>query len=294
MTDGWQAAVPQGTRLVTLAQNVPRPAAVARIRSLGASVVKIEPPAGDPLAEANPAWYEHLATSQEVVRLDLKDAAGRARLDDYLTTADLLLTSSRPSALRRLGLGPEKLRQAYPRLCVLAIIGYPVPRVDEPGHDLTYLAEGGLLSPPEMPRTLLADLAGAERAVSAALALLLDREKGNSASYAEVALSEAAASFAEPWCFGITRPGEHLGGGFPGYNLYKAKSGWVAVAALEPHFWKRLLAELGLGADSSKEELAGILRRQTAEEWERWAAERDLPVAALRDAPDTDTTTKGR
>lgn len=294
MTDGWKAAVLQGTRLVTLAQNVPGPAAAARIRSLGASVVKVEPPAGDPLAWANPAWYEHLTTGQEIVRLDLKDAAGRARLDDYLTTADLFLTSSRPGALQRLGLGPEKLREAYPRLCVVAIVGYPAPHADEPGHDLTYLAEGGLLSPPEMPRTLLADLAGAERAVSAALALLLHREKGNDAGYVEVALSEAATSFAEPWRFGITRPGEHLGGGFPGYNLYEAKGGWVAVAALEPHFWEKLIAELGLEVATAKEDLAKVLRRETAEEWERWAAERDLPVAALRDAPDANTTTKGR
>ncbi|CAA9428258.1 MAG: FIG00677440: hypothetical protein [uncultured Rubrobacteraceae bacterium] len=279
---------------MTLAQNVPGPAAAARMRSLGASVVKVEPPAGDPLAEANPAWYEHLTTGQEVARLDLKDAAGRGRLNDYLTTADLFLTSSRPGALRRLGLSPEKLREAHPRLCVVAIVGYPAPHADEPGHDLTYLAEGGLLSPPEMPRTLLADLAGAERAVSAALTLLLDREKGNSAGYAEVALSEAAASFAEPWRFGITRPGEHLGGGFPGYSLYEAKSGWVAVAALEPHFWEKLISELGLEVATSKEDLAKVLRRETAEEWERWAAERDLPVAALRNAPDTDTTTKGR
>ena len=275
----------EGTGLVTLAQNVPGPAVATRIRSLGASVVKIEPPAGDPLARVNPAWYGHLATGQEVVRLELKDATDRARLDDYLTGTDVLLTSSRPGALRRLGLGPEKLRQAYLRLCVVVIVGYPAPRVDEPGHDLTYLAERGLLSPPEMPRTLLADLAGAERAVSTALALLLNRERGRGAGYVEVALSEAAASFAEPWRFGITRPGEHLGGGFPGYSLYETKSGWVAVAALEPHFWERLLAELGLEGTTSREVLAEVLRRETAEEWERWAAERDLPVAALRDAP---------
>ncbi len=281
-----------GTRLVTLAQNVPGPAAAARLRSLGASVVKIEPPAGDPLKGFNPAWYDHLATGQEVVKLDLKDVTDRARLDDYLASADVLLTSSRPGALRRLRLGPEKLRDGYPRLCVVAIVGYPAPCVDEPGHDLTYLAEGGLLSPPEMPRTLLADLAGAERAVSAALALLLNRERGRGAGYVEVALSEAAVSFAEPWHFGITRPGKHLGGGFSGYSLYEAKSGWVAVAALEPHFWERLLVELGLDGTTSKKDLAEVLRRETAEEWERWATERDLPVAALRDTSTQSTTTK--
>ena len=82
-----------------------------------------------------------------------------------------------------------------------------------------------------MPRTLLADLAGAERAVSATLALLLDRERGSGAGYAEIALSEAAAFFAEPLRYGITKPGAHLGGGFPGYGLYEAREGWVAIAA---------------------------------------------------------------
>ena len=94
---------------------------------------------------------------------------------------------------------------------MVAIIGYLTPRGDAPGHDLTYLAEFGLLSAPDMPRTLLADLAGAERAVSTTLALLLNRQK-QGAGYAEVALSEAAAFFAEPLRYGITKPGAELGG----------------------------------------------------------------------------------
>lgn len=219
MTDGFGDMRPaslEGVRLVTLAQNVPGPTAAARLRGFGTSVVKVEPPGGDPLASSNPAWYEALASGQEVIRLDLKSDAGRARLDERLAEADVLLTSSRPGSLTRLGLGPEALRTRYPRLCCVAITGYPAPREDAPGHDLTYLAEFGLLSPPEMPRTLLADLAGAERAVSATLALLLDRERGMSAGYAEVALSEAAAFFAEPLLYGITEPGAHLGAGSPG------------------------------------------------------------------------------
>lgn len=275
----------EGVLLVTLAQNVPGPAAAARLRAFGASVVKVEPPGGDPLASSNPAWYEALAAGQEVVRLDLKSETGRARLDERLGEADVLLTSSRSAALARLGLGTEELRARYPRLCYVAITGYPAPREDAPGHDLTYLADFGLLSPPEMPRTLLADLAGAERVVSATLALLLDREKGAGAGYAEVALSEAAAFFAEPLRYGITKPGAHLGGGFPGYNLYPAREGWLALAALEQHFWERLLLELGLENEATREDLEGVFLQKPAEEWERWARERDLPLATLRDAP---------
>ena len=281
----------RGVRLVTLAQNVPGPAAAARLQSFGASVVKVEPPSGDPLASSNPAWYGALAAGQELVRLDLKTDVGRDRLDEHLAAADVLLTSNRLAALARLGLGPEELGARYPRLCYVAITGYPAPREDAPGHDLTYLADLGLLSPPDMPRTLLADLAGAERAVSATLALLLDRERGMGAGYAEVALSEAAAFFAEPLRYGITKPGAHLGGGFPGYGLYEARDGWVAVAALEAHFWKSLLLELGL-EEATREALEEIFLQKTAEEWERWATERDLPLAALSDIPQKKEETK--
>ncbi len=91
-------------RVVTLAVNVLVPAAAARLCELGASAAKVEPPGGDPLARSNPAWYEALAAGQEVVRLDLKDASDRARLDEHIAEADVLLTSSRPAAPRRLGL----------------------------------------------------------------------------------------------------------------------------------------------------------------------------------------------
>jgi alpha-methylacyl-CoA racemase len=283
VTEEFGAAL-AGIRAVTLAVNVPGPAAAARLHELGAAVVKVEPPSGDPLFHSNPAWYKALAAGQEVVALDLKDAGDRARLDEYLAEADLLLTSSRPGSLARLGLGPEKLRSVHPELCYVAITGYPAPRENEPGHDLTYLADYGLLSPPEMPKTLLADLAGAERAVSAALALLLGREHGRGGRYVEVPLSEAAATFAEPLRFGITAAGAPLGGGLPGYNLYEASDGWISVAALESHFWERLLGELGI-KNAEKEDLAGIFAREPAAYWEEWAAERDLPITALRDAP---------
>ena len=281
----------RGLRVVTLAVNVPGPAAAARLREFGASVVKVEPPSGDPLAHSNPAWYEALAVGQEVVRLDLKDDADRARLDEHLVEADVLLTSSRPAALRRLGLGPEKVCARYPSLCVVAITGYPAPHADAPGHDLTYLAEFGLLSPPDLPRTLLADLAGAERAVSATLALLLDRAQGRGAGYAEVALVEAAAFFAEPLRYGITKPGAELGGGLPGYNLYQTREGWIAVAALETHFLENLLLELGL-EEATREDLEEAFSHKTAEEWEQWAQERDLPLAVLRDVPQEKEETK--
>jgi alpha-methylacyl-CoA racemase len=272
-----------GVQVVSLAVNVPGPVAAARLRSLGARVAKVEPPQGDPLAAYTSAWYRALAEGQEVVTLDLKDAGDRGRLGEMLAGADLLLTSTRPAALDRLGLGWDAVRARHPRLCQVAIVGYPAPDADRAGHDLTYQASCGLVAPPSLPRTLLADLAAAERAVSAALALLLGRERGRGAGRAEVALSDAAAELAAPLAHGLTAPGGLLGGGLPAYALYRAAEGWVAVAALEPHFRRRLLDELGVPDDSAAT-FEEAFRARTAEEWERWADERDLPVAAVRGA----------
>ena len=275
--DGWPLG---GIQVVSLALNVPGPAAAARLCRLGAAVAKVEPPGGDPLASGCPVWYEELCAGQEVVRLDLKDADGRASLDGLLEAADVLLTSSRPAALARLGLSWPDLHVRFPRLVQVAIIGQAAPRQDVPGHDLTYLASVGLLTPPQMPSTLLADLAGAERAVSAALALLYARERGHGAGYVEVALAEVAATFAAPLRHGVTAADGFLGGGFAGYGLYPAREGWIAVAALEPHFWRRLTEELEA---SDAQGLARVFPTQTARYWEAWGAAHDLPLVAVHD-----------
>src|SRR5439155_27263237 len=114
--------------------------AVASLQQLGAVVVKIEPPEGDPLSQAQPHWYRALREGQEILRLNLKVAEDRARLEEELATADLLVTASRPAALRRLELAWADLHARYPRLCQVAIIGYPPPHEEVPGHDLTYQA----------------------------------------------------------------------------------------------------------------------------------------------------------
>jgi alpha-methylacyl-CoA racemase len=106
------SAILDGVRVVSLATNLPGPIAAARLTRLGASVTKIEPPGGDALAPASPRWYAELTSGQRVVVLDLKVPEDRARLDDELDGADLLMTAMRPSALARLGLA--SLADSYP------------------------------------------------------------------------------------------------------------------------------------------------------------------------------------
>jgi crotonobetainyl-CoA:carnitine CoA-transferase CaiB-like acyl-CoA transferase len=271
--------------VLTLATNLPGPVAAAELHRLGAAVVKVEPPAGDALARGSPRWYELLHRGQTVLTLDLKADEGRQQLEEWLGHSDLLLTATRPAALGRLGLDWPALHARHPRLCQVALVGDPPPHDDRPGHDLTYQARAGLLEPPRLPRTCLADLGGGRRAVCAALALLLARERGQGAQYAAVSLAEAADDFAEPWRHGLSTPDGVLGGAYPGYNLYPARQGWIALAALEPHFWDRLTHELGLAApDRGQLEQAFLTR--TAEEWEAWAAARDLPLVRVREVPE--------
>jgi len=279
----------QGIRLVSLAVNLPGPLAVAHLHELGAAVVKIEPPEGDPLFQVQPNWYRTLHDGLEIFRLDLKTAADRARLDEKLMATDLLVTASRPGALRRLGLAWAELHACFPHLCQVAIIGYAPPEEELSGHDLTYQARLGLLEPPRLPRTMIADLAGADLAVRAALALLLARERGQGAQYASVSLAKAAEGFAEPLRRGLTASSGILGGALPSYNLYRAREGWIALAALEPHFWRRLTAELRLSSPD-QHQLQEVFLSRTALEWEAWGVERDLPLAAVRTLPRIEET----
>jgi alpha-methylacyl-CoA racemase len=270
----------EGIAVVTLALNVPGPVAAARLRDLGARVTKIEPPQGDPLASLAPRWHEALHRGCSVKSLDLKTPTGRTALDALLQGADLLLTSSRPSALARLGLGWGELHARHPELAHVAIIGAPPPDDEHPGHDLTFVAQLGLVEPPALPRTLLADLAGAERAAGVAAVLLLRRARGLGAAFAAVSLREAARPFRQPLTHGLTAPGSVLGGGSSTYRMYRARDAWIALAALEPHFVQRLCAALGVETPSEAT-LTKIFAERDARDWELWASQNDVPLAVV-------------
>jgi alpha-methylacyl-CoA racemase len=271
----------QGIRIVSTAVNIPGPVATSILRDMGAAIVKVEPPNGDPLSRIAAQWYAELSAGMEVIRVNLKSDRGRAQLDQILTTTDVLLTSSRPSSLERLGLAWREVHSRHPRLCSVAIVGHAAPLQDVAGHDLTYQANVGLVTPPAMPRTLIADLAGAQRAVIVALELLFARERTGEGGYVEVSLTDSARLFAEPVRHGLTGSTGPLGGADAVYNLYSTRDGWVAVAALEPQFHAALARELGVPVDD-RAVLTRALSERSALEWERWAIARGLPIAAVR------------
>ena len=183
------------------------------------------------------------------------------------------MASQRPAALARLGLDAATLARDFPTLRHLNIVG-EIADPERAGHDLTYLAQHGLLRD-AMPLTLIADMVGAERAYTAAIELMHEPP----GSSRVVGLADAIHHLAAPLRHGLTRPGGHLGGGNPAYGVYAAREGAIAVAALEPHFRARLYELLALpdGADPSS-----AFKARTAAEWETWALHHDLPIVAVR------------
>lgn len=272
-----------GVRVVSIAINLPGPAAVARLAGQGASAVTVLPPGGDPMEQFAKDYYDELHVGQEVRRVDLKSDAGRAEVDELLAAADVFVTSSRPSALRRLGLDFESVHARHPQVCQVDIVGHPGDEAETPGHDLTYQAVTGLLGEGRMPATLVVDLAGSERAAAEAAAALVARSRTGEGVRREVALSDVSATIAGPRRHGLTAPGALLGGGLPVYAVYDTADRPIALAALEPHFTARLLEVLGIAPEElSRERLAELFAGRTADEWATWAAEHDVPLAPLR------------
>lgn len=239
--------------VINIAVNLPGPWAADRLAQMGARVIKVEPPSGDPLEHLAPEWYRELKSRCEVITMDLK----QEKLDGLLEGADLLITSHRPSALQRMGVNVPK------HVGHVEIVG-DVEDPEHPGHDLTYQAEAGTLTPPHMPKVLLGDLMGASQAVSAALLLLLQ-----GGGHQRIGLKQAALDMAAPYLHGVTAQDGILGGALENYGLYQVKDGWVAVAALEPHFAQRMNGHLaGLGD-------------KTVDEIVTWAREADIPISAV-------------
>jgi alpha-methylacyl-CoA racemase len=281
------------TRILSLALNLPGPAALMRCRRLGATCIKLEPPAGDPMARYNATAYAELHEGVAVLSADLKTEAGQQLLDEELQRTDVLLTSFRPSAMAKLGLTWQHLHGRYPSLFQVAIVGAPGPRAEEPGHDLTYLADQGLVPGLELPATLYADMAGSLAASEAVLqAALLKAQGGEKAEgrYFEIALSDSAAYLALPRRWGLTTPDGTVGGAHAGYRVYPCRDGRVAVAALEPHFAAALRKAAGLeGTDSSwpmteattHEAMARFFLSLDRSELDRLSAMYDIPIHTI-------------
>ncbi len=280
--------------VVDLTRYLPGAFASGELRRLGARVVRVEPPEGDPMRTVEPAWHDELNAGKESVVCDLKTdpALGRALCE----SADVVLESFRPGVAERLGLAPG------PRTVWCAITGFGSGDRHEQraGHDLNYLGWAGVLwdTAPAWPPVQIADLAaGGLGAVMRILAALLERDRTAKGGHVVVSMTHGSHRLVAHRLGGDTLP-RMLTGGLACYRIYETADGrHLTVAALEPVFFRRLaqvlgrpeLAERQFDADQEPlaAELATIFAARPLAEWlELFDAEDACvgPVATIAEA----------
>lgn len=249
-----------GVRVIDLSQFVPGPFATLMLSDLGAEVVKVEPPQGDPQRQDGPldedglsAWYKLVNRNKSIVQLDLKSDAGRSDFEELLRCADVLLESFRPGVLERLGYGRAKIERINPSLihCALSGWGQTGPYRLKAGHDINYQALAGVLdstgtkAAPAVTTPAIADYAGALNSVALICAALFARQQTRRGSYIDIGMADAALSLMGTELTAMTRPGFDprrgrgpYSGGWACYNIYRTADGkHITIGALEPKFW---------------------------------------------------------
>lgn len=322
MATRWRDAGPGGAplaglRVLDLSTLLPGPLATLLLADAGADVVKVERPgAGDEMRSYRPAFgrtsanFAMLNRGKRSVVLDLKAADGLAEFRGLLAGADVLVEQFRPGVMDRLGLGPDAVLAEHPRLVYCSISGYgrTGPKRDRAGHDLTYLAETGMLAlstddagTPVLPPALVADIAGgAYPAVMNILLALHRRDRTGDGVHLDVAMSDNLFPLMY-WALGQgfaagrwPRPGAELvTGGSPRYRVYRtADGGHLAAAPLEDRFWKAFCDAVGLpeqwrddAADpaGTAAAVAACVASRATEHWRETFAAVDACVAVVAD-----------
>jgi len=286
-----------GVLVVDFTRYLPGSFASAQLLELGARVVCVEQPGGDPMRTTAPAWHAALAAGKESVVVDLKSDPALALA--LVARADVVLESFRPGVASRLGIGPD---EAPPRAVYCSITGFgPAGRHEQrAGHDLNYLGWAGVLADtaPAWPPVQIADLAaGGQGAVTQILAGLLERERTGSGARLVVSMTHGSHRLAAHRLGGDPVP-RLLTGALACYRIYATAEGrHLTVGALEAVFFHRLcellerpdLAGRQYGSDQEglAAELAAIFQGRPLAEWLELFDGEDVcvgPVATLEEA----------
>ncbi len=253
-----------GVTVLDLTRLLPGAAATMLLANFGAEVIKIEEPGGDyarhmpPFVDREGAVFRATNRGKKSIALDLKTQEGKQALRDLGATADVLIEGFRPGVMTRLGLDYETLRPLNERLIYVSLTGYGQtgPLAGAAGHDINYIALGGLLDiTGAIPGAQIADLAGGSmQAAIGILLALLARQKTGRGQYVDVSMMDGvvwllALPLAVYAATGeLPRSGETLlTGRFACYNTYICADGRsVAVGALEPKFWAALCGRLAV------------------------------------------------
>jgi alpha-methylacyl-CoA racemase len=255
-----------GLRVVEVASIGPGPHAAMILADLGAEVVRVERP--DAPFGLGPEGRNEQLRGRRTVTADLKSSADQQTVLALVACADVLIEGYRPGVAERLGLGPEDCLRVNPRLVYGRMTGWGQdgPLASRAGHDINYLAIGGILNGvgragerPVPPLNLIGDYGGGSMfLLTGILAALWERERSGMGQVVDAAMLDGASVLAHMlWSmYGggawNGRRGENfLDGGAPFYDTYEcADGGYIAVGAVEPQFYQRLLEGVGLAGEA--------------------------------------------
>lgn len=302
------AALPlAGVVVVDCSRMLPGAVLARQLLELGARLIKVEEPGGDPLRHAPPlvdgigAGFAVFFRGAQSVELDLRTPAGAAALRALARRADVLVESFRPGTLAGWGVALADLRAANPGLVTCSLSAYGEGD-DRPGHDLNVAASSGLLAllGDGVPGLLFADVSAGLLAATAIVAALLARSRSGRGTHLEQPLGRALQPFLA-WPLADRAGGgegvlaTHLSGACPAYRRYRCGDGReLAVAAVEPKFWSAWVELLGLpeaagaGLDPGEEgasvaaAVEAVLQRAPRDHWLGLATAAGLPVSPVR------------
>ena len=294
-----------GIRVVDLTSYIAGSYAAMMLADLGAEVVKVESPGGDPFREL-PGFFGWNRGKRSIA-VDLKAPDGRAIVDRLVAGGDVLMENMRPGVADRLGVGWARLGALNPRLvyCSVTAFGSSGPYADRPGFDPLLQAMSGAMAlqgfggPPQYIRIAVTDYYAAALGAQAVLAALFVRERTGRGQRVETSLLHAALALqsGNVVAFAGKPP---IFRDNPTYRLYEAGDGqWFFLACGNQTFWVKLCQALDLGPLAEDPRFASWLLRldnreallpllektfasQPREHWLRVLAAHDIPAAPVQ------------
>lgn len=288
-----------GLTIIEMAGLGPGPFAAMMLADHGARVIRIE------RAGMIGVPNDPLLRGRQSIALDLKRPECAAVVERLAAKADGLIEGYRPGVMERLGLGPDELLRANPKLVYGRVTGWGQqgPLAGEAGHDINYVALSGLLhgigpkERPVVPGNYLGDYAGGAMMLAFGMvAALLAVQRGGDGQVIDAAMTDGTALIGA-LTYGLRSAGAWrderesnlLDGGDPAYGIYRCADGkFVALGAIEPQFRAALFKGLALNPGASRDAIAAVLASRTRDEWAAHFAGTDAcvaPVLDLEEAP---------
>jgi CoA:oxalate CoA-transferase len=296
-----------GIRILEVGTMLAGPYATMMLSDLGAEVTKIEPPGGDISRQVSASYFASLNRGKRSVRLDLNSEPDRTRLHELVADAHALLVNLKPSAIHRLGLTYDALRQWNDRIVCVAITGYGLHNGDDPAFDYVVQAATGVAAltgepsgPPGLPGYSAADNSSGLTAAIGLLAQIVSGRGGQvDVSLRDVMLSQLNYRASAYLNDGVVP--KRLPRGAHSYyvpaQIFPTLEGHLALFITHDGFWKSFAAEAGVAgfptmadrADRREEVLAAVteaLATDTARSWESRLRPLGVPAAAVRSLPE--------